>query len=67
MYLSDVERNCKIITLRVTEFDAPTVSCNDISELCGDWQFLREIVGEIVNRLGPSAGLVEDALNGGRQ
>ena len=54
MYLSDVERNCKIISLRVTEFDAQFVSNIGVAELC-DWQPLSKIVDR----------LFSSAINGG--
>lgn len=44
-----------------------TKSNSNTIELRVTWQLLGEIVGEIVNRLGASAGLVDDALSGGRQ
>jgi hypothetical protein len=59
-YLSDIERNCKIVRLRGTKFDPPFVSNMGVAESFGDWRLL----SEIVNRLGPSAGLV---VSGGRQ
>jgi len=46
MYLSDIERNCKIVGLPATEFNAQYVSNIDVAELC-DWQPL----GKIVDRL----------------
>jgi hypothetical protein len=51
-YLSDIERNCKIVGLRATEFNAQS----DVLESCGDWQPLGNVVRKIVNRLGASTG-----------
>ena len=47
MYLFCTKSNSNTIELRVTDFDVPTVSCNDISEFCDNW----ELLGKIVDRL----------------
>ena len=54
MYISNIEPNRNTIGLPEAPFNAQSVSCNDIPELCGDWRLL----GEIVN-------LVVAAINGG--
>ena len=50
MYLSDIERNCKIVRLRATEFNALFVSDIGVAETCGNWQLLGEIVDRLFSR-----------------